>query len=539
MFIHETLARARRLFPRKEAVIDGPTRLTYAAFGERVERLAGALAGLGVRSGERVAALMANSHRYMEVYFAAERAGAVLVPLNTRLAAAEVAPIIDDAEVRLLVVDEAYLPVCRALAGTVPSLRHVIVAPNASAAGTPVDADADAPEVALAGRLVVEYEAALRAADPMAAVARGWRDDDVVQLYYTSGTTGRPKGVMLTQVNVMANARHSVMLFGLDDRDVYIHAAPLFHLADAWSCWTLAWLGATHVFLREFAPAAYLDLIERERVTVTCIVPTIVHALLDAPALAETDRGSLRLLIFGASPMPVERLRAAMTAFPGATFWHMYGMTETAPFATANRYDAASLDGPPAVVRRLASCGREIAGVEVRVVDEDDRPVASGEIGEIAMRGPNVMGGYWRQPEASATALRGGWMRSGDLATVDEEGYIFIVDRAKDMIISGGENVYSVEVENALYGHPAVLEAAVIGVPDERWGEHVHAVVVLRPGAAATEAELSAFCRGGIAGYKIPRSYEFIEALPKTGSGKVQKGLLRERHWQGQSRRVH
>jgi long-chain acyl-CoA synthetase len=240
----------------------------------------------------------------------------------------------------------------------------------------------------------------------------------------------------------------------------------------------------------------------------------------------------LRLLAFGASPMPVDRLQAAMAVFPDTVFMQMYGMTETAPFATALRYDATVVNGPPEVSRRLASCGRAIPGVEARVVRDDGREAKPGDAGEIVMRGPNIMVGYWRQPEATAEALRDGWMHSGDVATVDDEGYIFIVDRKKDMIITGGENVYSTEVENALYRHPAVLEAAVIGIPDAHWGERVHAVVVLKEGEALEPSTLSDFCRQHIAGYKIPRSVELVEALPKTGSGKIQKSVIRERYWQ-------
>jgi long-chain acyl-CoA synthetase len=367
-------------------------------------------------------------------------------------------------------------------------------------------------------------------------VARAWAEDDMVHLYYTSGTTGRPKGVMLSQRNVMANAYHALITLRFTEADVWIHAAPMFHLADAWACWTATWLGNRHVFLREFSPQGYLELVQRERVTVSLIVPTMINFIVNHPDVGAYDVRSLRLIAFGASPMPVDRLRAAMQTL-GCRFSQLYGMTETAPFATQLLPEEMVTEGDERLVRRLASCGREIPGVSVRVVREDDTDVAPGEVGEIVMRGPNVMLGYWRQPEATAEALRGGWMRSGDLATVDEEGYITIVDRKKDMIISGGENIYSTEVENALYRHPAVLEAAVIGVPDERWGERVHAVVVLKPGHRVEGTQLADFCRQFIAGYKIPRSVEFVDALPKTGSGKIQKAELRERYWRAYAAR--
>jgi long-chain acyl-CoA synthetase len=526
MFIHQTLERARRLVPHKEAVIDGDTRLTYAQLAERVQRLAGALADLGLRPGDRIGIIMQNSHRYMETYFAAEQAGAVLVPLNQRLAPTEIAFILNDAEATHLVLDATHLPLYEAFKADVPTLRATIVAGSAdSAIPNPLSA--------------IDYESALAAATPMMAPARDWQAGDMVQLYYTSGTTGRPKGVMLTQGNVMANACHAIMLMHFTEQDVWSHATPMFHLADAWSCWTVTWVGARHVFLPEFTPRGYLQMLQDHHVTVSLLVPTMINAVLNEPDVRTFDLSALRLIAFGASPMPVGRLRTALSVFPHVTFMQLYGMTETAPFATNLVYDEAAVNGPEHVVRRLASCGREIPGVETRVVREDGSEVAPGEVGEIVMRGPNVMKGYWRQPEVSAETLRDGWMHSGDMATVDDEGYIFIVDRKKDMIITGGENVFSTEVENALYQHPAVLEAAVIGVPDAHWGERVHAVVVLKPGMSAEAQELSDFCRRHIAGFKIPRSVEFVDALPKTGSGKIQKAEIRDRYWQGYERRVN
>ena len=516
MFIHDTLERARRLFPDKRAVICGETRLTYGEFAERVERLAGTLAARGVVPGDRIGVLMPNCHRYMETYLAAERAGAVLTPLNHRLAPAELSEILNDAEAVLLIVGEQFLPLYEACR---PALRTVT-------------------GVVVAGERAGDYESALAAAPPMRAVARQWRDDDLVQLYFTSGTTGRAKGVMLSQRNVISNAYHSVMIHHLREQDVFIHAAPMFHLADAWACWSVTWLGATHVFLPEFSATRFLDLIERERVTVACIVPTMINFIVNDTGVESRDTRSLRLVTFGASPMPVDRLKAAMRVLR-CDFSQLYGMTETAPFATQLPPEAMVTVGDERLVRRLLSCGREIPGVQVRVVREAGSEVAPGEMGEIVMRGPNVMLGYWCLPEVTAETLRDGWMHSGDIATVDEEGYIYIVDRKKDMIITGGENVYSTEVENALYAHPAVLEAAVIGVPDDTWGERVHAVVVLKPGCLAQPVELTDFCRRTIAGYKVPRSFEFMEALPKTGSGKIQKAELREKHWRGQERRVH
>ena len=521
MFIHETLDRARRLYARREALVCGDTRLTYGELAERVDRLTGALIGQGVEPGDRVGILMLNCHRYMESYLAVERAGAVLAPLNHRLAPAELVYILNDAEASFLILGAELLPLYEACKAELRTVRGVMV----------TDLPPHPPSL-------LDYETALHRAEPLRQVARAWDEHDMVQLYYTSGTTGRPKGVMLSQRNVMSNAYHAVITHRFSEHDVYIHAAPMFHLADAWAAWTVSWLGARHVFMRQFNPQEWLELVRRERVTVSLLVPTMINAIVNFPGVERYDTSSLRLITFGASPMPEDRLRAAMKVL-GCGFSQLYGMTETAPFATQLVPEDMVTEGDERLVRRLGSCGREIAGVQVRVVREDDAEVAPGEVGEIVMRGPNVMLGYWRQPEVSAETLRGGWMHSGDLATVDEEGYVYIVDRKKDMIITGGENVYSTEVEDALYRHPAVLEAAVIGVPDEKWGERVHAVVVLKAGQQAEAAELSDFCRQHIAGYKIPRSVEFAEALPKTGSGKIQKADLREKHWSGYERRVH
>ncbi len=517
MFIHQTLARAVRLFGTRQAVVCGEMRLTYRELEQRIARFTAALVAAGVQPGDRIATLMLNCHRYLECYFAAERAGAVLQPLNHRLAPAEVAYALNDARAVLLVAGPELWPVVEVCRAQLTTVRQVIVA---------TDTGEDS------------YEARLARSTPVDAPVRTWAEEDLVHLYYTSGTTGRAKGVMLSQRNVMSNAHHALFAHRFTEQDVWLHAAPMFHLADAWACWAVTWIGGRHVFLREFQPSAFLSLVEREQVSVTLVVPTMINAIVNLPEADTFDVSSLRLITFGASPMPVDRLTAAMQALP-CQFSQLYGMTETSPFATQLLAEDIMTATGVAPAERLASCGREIPGVEVRVQDAHGQDVRPGVAGEIVMRGPNVMLGYWERPDETAHALRNGWMHSGDLATVDASGYITIVDRAKDMIITGGENVYSTEVEDALYRHAAVLEAAVIGVPDDLWGERVHAVIVLRPGARTTAEDLADSCRRFIAGFKIPRSVEFVESLPKTGSGKIQKSELRARHWRGRGRRVN
>ncbi|OAI42794.1 hypothetical protein AYO38_11215, partial [bacterium SCGC AG-212-C10] len=369
---------------------------------------------------------------------------------------------------------------------------------------------------------------------------REWDENDMLDLCYTGGTTGLPKGVMLTQRNIVSNAINACMLTGFGENDTWLHVAPMFHLADAWACYAVTMVGATHVFIPGFTPQATLDAIEQHKVTVTILVPTMINMLVNFPDLAKHDTSTVRLILYGASPMPVDRLLAAVKVL-GPKLVQAYGMTETAPLLTSMKADWVTYDGSEEDTRRLASCGRQIPGVEVRVVDEETGvDVKPGEVGEVIARGANVMAGYWNRPAETAAALRDGYMHTGDLATIDDKNFIYIVDRAKDMIISGGENIYSTEVENALYEHPAVLEAAVVGIPDDRWGEAVLAVVVPREGATVTEQEIIEFCRTLIAGYKCPKQVVLQAApLPKSGPGKILKTEIRKPYWEGKTKMVN
>jgi long-chain acyl-CoA synthetase len=331
---------------------------------------------------------------------------------------------------------------------------------------------------------------------------------------------------------------HMVLNLKFDHSDTWLHAAPMFHLADAWACFAVTLVGGKHVHIREFVPANVLQTIQDEKITRTILVPTMINFLVNTPNVREYDTSSMKTLMYGASPMPVDRLRAAIDVF-GPILAQGYGMTETSPLLTVLASEDHVTEGAEHLVERLSACGREIPGVEVRVVDPSGNEVKPGEVGEIVARGPNIMLGYWKLPEATAAAIVDGWMHTGDLATVDDENYIFIVDRKKDMIITGGENVFSTEVEDVLYMHPAILEAAVIGVPDEKWGEAVKAVVVLKEGQQASDGEIIEFVRANIAHYKSPRSVDFASSLPKTGSGKIQKSEIRKQYWEGFERRVN
>jgi long-chain acyl-CoA synthetase len=521
MLVRDVLNHAVKLFPNKVALIDGDVRYTYAQAKERVHRLAAGLLGLGLKPGDNIAILANNSHRYWETYFVADIAGMPLSPLNTRLAAHELEFILNDGEIKALILGPEFMDLYKAFKAGAPGLKHVILL-NSEAEGC------------------VDYEQLIASNQPLAASVREWSENDMLNLCYTGGTTGLPKGVMLSQRAVVSNAEHAVLLASFNENDVWMHVAPMFHLADAWAVYAMTMVGGSHTFVSAFAPQATLEVMEKEKVTKTILVPTMINFLVNFPAVGNFDTSSLQLMLYGASPMPVDRLLAAVKVF-GPKLAQAYGMTETSPLLTGMRLEWTNFFGNEKDIRRLASCGREIPGVEVRVVDpvtgEDVKP---GQAGEIIARGPNVMLGYWKRPKETEEALRGGYMHTGDVAMVDDENFIFIVDRAKDMIISGGENVYSTEVENAIYEHPAVLEAAVIGIPDAQWGEAVLAVVVPREGAQVTEHEIIEHCRKLIAGYKCPKRVVFQDTpLPKSGPGKILKTELRKPFWAEKEKMVN
>jgi long-chain acyl-CoA synthetase len=512
------LQRPAELFRSRVAVIDGDARFTYGEFARRVAALDASLDRLGLRAGDVVAVLALNSHQHLEAWFAVPRGGLVLNDLNWRLAPAELEFIVEDCEAAALIVDQAFLDVGRRLAERCGSIRHLI-------------------EIGQPGGELPYEQLAAGGGRPAGNVS----PEALAGIFYTGGTTGRPKGVMLSHANLVANAKHVIMGWDYRPDDRYLHAGPMFHLADGASTFAVSWVGGTHVIVPMFEPEQVARVIERERVTKTTLVPTMINLLVNHPRSAEFVLSSLRRVAYGGSPMPADLQRRAMHAL-ACEFAQAYGMTEAAPLVSllSPEDHLAGLSGEPPHAERLASAGLPVVGVQVEIRRADGTRAAEGEPGEIYVRGPNVMQGYWRREAETAAALDAdGWYHSGDAAYVDQNGYIYVVDRVKDMIISGGENVYCTEVENALYSHPAVLEAAVFGVPDERWGERVHAAVVLRPGARANEEELTAHCREQLAGYKLPRSFEFHEqALPKSGAGKILKRDLREPHWAPQARRV-
>ncbi len=534
MHIAAILDRAARLWPGREAVICGDVRLPYARFAERARALAAALRGAGLGVGDRMAIVHANGHVFLEAYFAAAYAGLVLVPVNTRLSGREVAFILRDSGARLVLAHEDHRALVEeALAGELPALPRVIW----STAAQPDEEVEPLPDRQPAHH----YEAFVHSGRGAASPIRSPGDDELAQLYYTSGTTGRPKGVMLTHRNVCTHALGAVAELQLTDADVWAHVAPMFHLADAWATFAITMVGGRHVALPRFEPGAVLDAFERERVTLTNLIPTMLGQLVDDPSASGRVFADLRLILSGGAPIAPELVRRIMATFR-CEYVQTYGMTETSPYLTLSllKHHLRQLPDDERF-RYQARTGREFLTVELRVVDEYWRDVAAddSEVGEIVVRGDSVSAGYWRRPAETSAAFFDGWLRTGDLATFDGEGYVNIVDRKKDVIITGGENVYSTEIEYALAEHPAVREVAVIGVPDERWGEAVKAVVVLREGHGADEADLITFCRDRLAVFKVPKSVDFTDELPRTGSGKITKQPLRERYWRDHAKRVH
>jgi long-chain acyl-CoA synthetase len=367
----------------------------------------------------------------------------------------------------------------------------------------------------------------------------GASGDELYGLFYTGGTTAASKGVMLSHANIVTNAYNTNTALGIDASDIYLHGAPMFHMADSASTFALTMNGAQHAFIPAFDVAKTLEAIQAFRVTLTLLVPTMINAVVHSPQIGGFDLSSLKRIVYGASPMPAALLEKALDSLR-CQFLQGYGMTETAPLLTYLPARDHVIGGDEKQQKRLRAAGLPVLNIDLRILDPEGRQLPAGEIGEICVKGANVMKGYWRKPEATAEALRGGFMHTGDLGYLDEDGYVYLVDRAKDMIVSGGENIYCVEVEAALYLHPAVLEAAVFGIPHDEWGEQVHAVVVLKEGQTSDPDQLIEHCKSRIASYKCPKTLTLRrEALPKSGAGKILKRELRAPFWQGQERQIH
>lgn len=512
------LRRAAGLFPAKPAVHDGERSLTFAQVHSRIQASGGWLDRTGIALGARFGYLGANSLEHLECVLGVPAHGRVLVDLNWRLAVEELVFMVGDAEVVALAVDRANLDVGRELRDRCPSLRTLVFV------------DQGEEEDCVPYRDLVS-------GPPGPVVDPG--EDALAAISYTGGTTGRPKGVMLTHENLIANAQHNLMTTRPAADDTFIHACPMFHAAGVANVFASVWVGAGNVIVPRFEPRRFVEEVERHRVTLAILVPTMIGMLLDHLAAEGGDLSSLRNLQYAASPISPELQRRVVTSLP-CEIAQFYGMTEAAPTVTSLSPEdhARGVAGEDPFRARLNSVGVPVPGVEAEVRRPDGSTAETEEVGEIWVRGRNVMQGYWNLDEETRKVFAGGWYKTGDLAYADADGYLHLVDRLKDMLVTGGENVYSVEVERTLQLHPGIREAAVFGIPDERWGEAVHAIVV-PTGDPVAEDELIAHCRSHLAGFKVPRSMEFRqEPLPTSGAGKVLKGKLRETFWTDRKRRL-
>ena len=513
MTVNYCLRRAKNFFGDNLAIHHEDRRLTYAEFFRLVEDSAQKLAALGAGKGDRVAVLMLNSPEYLELYFSTAMTGAVIVPLNTRWHINEIIYTLTDSGSKILFVDARFAPLAAQIRNAVPGLIQIVYADCGACPANLLDWKSLA-----IGPAIKSFP------EP--------DENDLYGLFYTSGTTGGPKGAMLTHRNIYSNAVHSLLPPSrLMMEGKWLHAAPMFHLADCGAIPALTLCGTTHSFLASFDPEATLRAIEKYRITNLVLVPTMINMVVNHPDFEKYDLSSLKRIMYGASPMPLPLLKQSVEKFR-CEFAQGYGMTEVSPLLTVLSPADHCFENTDRPFAPVKSAGKPVTGVEVRVVDHDDRDVPVGQVGEVIARGPNVMKGYWNRPEVNAEVLRGGWMHTGDLGAFDEAGFLYILDRKKDMIKTGSENVYSPEVESILCAHPAVLEAVVIGLPHQTWGETIRAVAVTRPDCSLSEEELIAWCRQRLTHFKCPTSVVFTDSLPKGGTGKVQKNVLRERFCQ-------
>ena len=506
-----------KLTPTREFVYDGDVVLTFAQAYDRALRFAGGLKSLGLITGDRVAPLVLNGYRWYDIYYGFSAGRFVNVPLNYRLAGPELAHQINDSGAKVVIIDPVFKNLIIKIKDQIPNVEHFVY----------IGDEAPFEEA-------IPYDSLL---DEDPYIADNAQENDLFGIYYTGGTTGLAKGVMLTHKNIISNAYHLVSAMKLDENERTLHSAPMFHLADGAINFAITMQGGSHVLVN-FEPTTVLKAIQTYKPTSTLWVPTMINMLANSPNIADFDLLSLNYIFYGASPISPALLRRAADVFK-CEFVQLYGMTEAGPILTI----LSPTDHKQGLTDRdreyqLKAAGRQIIGVEVRVVDKHGKDVQPGEVGEIIARGDNIMQGYWNRDKETAEALIDGWYWSKDMARIDTDRYVYIVDRAKDMIISGGENVYSVEVEDAIMNHPAVLETAVIGIPHKDWGEQVHAVVVLKPEMSTTEDELRAHCKELIASYKVPKTVEFVQELPKSGAGKLLKKDLREKYWEGTDRNV-
>jgi len=520
MGMGDILRRSAIRFPKKDALKYKDYTISYQEFNERVNRLADSLLKMGLKRGDRLGLLFHNCPELLEIYFASAKAGSIFTPINNQLKQKELKEILEYVSPRFLFVDPDYLELIDAMGKELPFIEFFIGLKGG------------------ASPLFRSYESMIADGSPEEPEV-DVSDDDVMNILLTSGTTGRPKGVMRTHRHNFVNVMTEAVELKLEHDDRALFLTPPYHVALESVFCRHVLMGNTLVIMKEggFSPKELLKVASREKITLFQVVPTIINAMLQVEGIESLDLSHLRLVMYAAAPMPAALLKRAVKRFD-CQFMQLYGQTESGPLTTILRPEEHVVEGTEVQMARLASAGRPVLDYEVRVVDEEDQDVAVGEVGEIVLRSDAMTIGYWNLPEESAKTLRGGWLHTGDMGRLDEGGYVYIVDRKNDMIISGGKNIYPREIEEVLYQHEAVLEATAIGVPDEYWGESVKALVVLKEGMAATEPEIIDFCKENLASYKKPRTVEFRKELPRSPAGKVLKRQIREAYWKGMDRKV-
>ncbi|HZV77982.1 MAG TPA: fatty acid--CoA ligase [Candidatus Binatus sp.] len=517
LLVTDFLKRARTVYRDTPAVVCGSERLTYGQLGERIDRFSNALASLGVGHGDVVAYLSFNCHRLLEGYYAVPQLGAILLPINIRLLPPDIAYILTDSGASTVVIDRQLVGLYAPIAASLPAVKNVVLMGG--------DPKADLP---IRGR---DYEDLIKDA-PAAFKAPAIDENDVAELFYTSGTTARPKGVMLTHRNLVTHAYYSIACANVGDTDVILHSIPLFHVNGWGTPHTLTMVGGKHVMVPRFDPEHVLEIMEREGITKMFMVPTMAVALMNSPSWKTRDLRALQKVMFGGAATPPSVVRALEERLPNALIHCGYGLSETSPILTTAMPKASLHKDADASFAARVTAGVPIPGVDVEILDETGKalPHDGLSVGEICARGNSVFAGYWKQPDETARYIVDGWFHTGDMGTIDDQGYVSIVDRKKDIIITGGENVASIEIEKAIYEHPSVLECAVIGVADDKWGEAPAALIVLKPGTTLDVAELLEHTRSKLAHFKVPKHVKFVDALPKGGTGKILKRELREAH---------
>jgi fatty-acyl-CoA synthase len=527
MLVTDFLRRAAQLYPDRNGVAAGSVRHTYGEFQQRCNRLSNSLLHLRVHKGDRVAILSANTPEYLEAFYGIADIGAVAVPLNYRLVPSDFVYILNHAEAKVFLVDADLLHLIEPIRHELATVRHFVAWAVSDACALPEG--------------WLDYETLIRSGSPESPPDPHLAENDLLTINYTSGTTAQPKGVMLTHRNVYFNAMSFLIHCHLSDQDTLLCMTPYFHVNGWGTPFTATGIGARHCVLRKVDPLTIFNAVREENVTVMCMPPTAVAMLLNCPGAAELARGTCVRIYSGGSPPPAAHIQRLQEEI-GWQFNQAYGLTETAPFFTFGMIKSHQAELPTAERIKIQSrAGLELVTSQIRVVDEfgHDVPMDDRTVGEVVGRGNMVMQGYWKNEVATGQAIRDGWFHTGDLATWNKERAINIVDRMKDVIISGGENISSVEVEDTLYQHPAVLECCVIGVPSEKWGETVKAIVVVRPETTTCQADIIAHCRERMAHFKCPTSVDFVPSLPRTATGKLQKYVVRSPYWQGRDRNVH